>query len=245
MKLLKLQNEKLAVVEFSYSESCHNVYKKFSVEINGKKSNIVGLRKFLSFENEMPSIITANTYFWHPSANSGGRRYNEAKREQEALAYFLKEGFVEDAIYPVSIPGLIPLQKEAMGIDEVGYYLKVKAEKYHFGFVKVANKDLAFAREEILKRRRLTVQSYFDKRASAAKAAAKKEAFMIACKTTFVSVNDSIQAGNCEAGTMRFYNNLPLVKKGFHVRSVRADALLSYCTNSFTLRAVNQAIANN
>jgi hypothetical protein len=34
-------------VEFSYSESCHNVYKRCEVYRNGKKSNITALKKAL------------------------------------------------------------------------------------------------------------------------------------------------------------------------------------------------------
>ena len=39
-----------AVAEFSYSESCKNVYKHFSVAIKGKRSNIRGLAKYFDQE---------------------------------------------------------------------------------------------------------------------------------------------------------------------------------------------------
>jgi hypothetical protein len=35
------------VIEFSYSESCHNVYKTCSITRNGKRSNITAVRKAL------------------------------------------------------------------------------------------------------------------------------------------------------------------------------------------------------
>ena len=37
-------------VEFSYSESCNNVYKKLGVYRNGKKSNITALKKALGIK---------------------------------------------------------------------------------------------------------------------------------------------------------------------------------------------------
>lgn len=39
-------------VEFSYSESCNNVYKSFSVYRHGKKSNIKGLRGWIAAQNK-------------------------------------------------------------------------------------------------------------------------------------------------------------------------------------------------
>ncbi len=35
------------VIDFSYSESCHNVYKTCSITRNGKRSNITAVRKAL------------------------------------------------------------------------------------------------------------------------------------------------------------------------------------------------------
>ena len=36
------------VIDFSYSESCHNVYKRCHITRNGKRSNITAVRKALS-----------------------------------------------------------------------------------------------------------------------------------------------------------------------------------------------------
>jgi len=35
-------------VDFYYAESCNHVYKRFSVSVNGKKSNVTGLKKYLA-----------------------------------------------------------------------------------------------------------------------------------------------------------------------------------------------------
>lgn len=40
------------VVEFSYYESCKNVYKSFTVYRGGKKSNIKGLRSWIAAQNQ-------------------------------------------------------------------------------------------------------------------------------------------------------------------------------------------------
>jgi|ERR1044072_8806329 hypothetical protein len=42
----------------------------------------------------MPDILTANTYFWHPSGSASGRRYNENKRVSEVREFFASLGFV-------------------------------------------------------------------------------------------------------------------------------------------------------
>lgn len=36
------------VIDFSYSESCHNVYKSCAITRNGKRSNITAVRKALA-----------------------------------------------------------------------------------------------------------------------------------------------------------------------------------------------------
>ena len=88
-----LSNGDLAVINFDYSESCHNVYKHFSVERNDKKSTLTWLKKYL--KDTIPSIISANTYFWHSSSTARSRRYNEEKRENEVKDFFLENGFTE------------------------------------------------------------------------------------------------------------------------------------------------------
>lgn len=79
MEFIKLiENEKgytYLSYSFNYRESCNNVYKSSKTVINGKNSNITGLRKYLS--KPEPQIITANTYFWTPKRNSQGRRNAE------------------------------------------------------------------------------------------------------------------------------------------------------------------------
>ena len=86
-----MPNGDLAVISFEYRETCHNVYKHFGVERNDKVSNMVWLKKCLN--GDIPSIISANTYFWHSNTSASSRRYTEKKRESEVQFYFEKNGF--------------------------------------------------------------------------------------------------------------------------------------------------------
>lgn len=76
----------LIEVDFNYDESCHNVYKHFSVSINHKGTNIKGLIKFIP-ESEIPKICTQNTYFWTPGRNAASRRRNEERHINEFEAF--------------------------------------------------------------------------------------------------------------------------------------------------------------
>lgn len=80
-------------VKFSYEESCNNVYKHFQVEVNGKKSNVKGLKKYLSNPDSIPGIISANTYFWNSGNCASWRRSNEVKRMNEVETWLISEGF--------------------------------------------------------------------------------------------------------------------------------------------------------
>lgn len=135
MKAFKyLESEKIFIeVVFDYSESCRNVYKTFTVHKNGKKSNIRGLEKFLATTH--PSILTQNTYFWNPSTSAGGRRHNESRRNSEVEDYFFKsEDFSDTSTFYLESRNLN--KGEKFGIDERGYFLEIRKERYHFGFVK-------------------------------------------------------------------------------------------------------------
>ena len=80
-------------VQFDYKETCNHVYKTFAVYINGKKSNIVGLKKYLHRYGFAPSILGANTYFWNPALSASNRRRNEERHNAAVSDYFLSEGF--------------------------------------------------------------------------------------------------------------------------------------------------------
>lgn len=41
----------------------------------------------------LPSILTANTYFWSPSGSADGRRRSEEKRQSEVASFFQSAGF--------------------------------------------------------------------------------------------------------------------------------------------------------
>ena len=92
MKAIKEVNSVVVEVEFDYSESCRNVYKTFKVYINNKKSNVKGLLKYVS--NEVPNILTANTYFWNSCSNAASRRSNEQRKMNEVEQFFLSENFI-------------------------------------------------------------------------------------------------------------------------------------------------------
>lgn len=232
MKFFKyFETEKTIIeVSFSYKESCRNIYKHFSVTRNGKSSNITGLKKFL--KSDYPSILTANTYFWTPNCNASGRRRAEERRESEVFDYFTAEGFSldENTFYLESEK---TAKGETFGIDsENGYFIEYRGHKYHFGYVKKITAEMYDqARQAIAKRR---IQDI-------AKARQQKQYDEMKSKV-FVTFDDSIEAGNCRVGTENFYNTIPLVKKGFHIRAIKATALLSLRNDTYTQRAVSKAI---
>jgi len=82
------------IVIFDYSESCKNVYKTFKVYINDKKSNVVGLRKYLTNKERLPDICTKNTYFFHSLSSANQRRNREKNIKSEVCRYFESENFV-------------------------------------------------------------------------------------------------------------------------------------------------------
>jgi hypothetical protein len=228
MKLYKyIESQKTFIeVKFTYEESCANVYKHFTVTINGKKSNIKGLEKYLN-DKDYPSILTANTYFWHSGNTASWRRSNEEKRNGEVYDYFTKENFVAEDTFYLENQNL--LKGEKFGIDsENGYFLEYRGEKYHFGFVK--KYDFEEARNAIKIRRITKIENV-----------RKEKVFHENLKKVFVTKQDSIKSGNCPAGTENFYKNLDLVKKGFRIRAIRADVLLNIRNDAYTQRAVNEA----
>lgn len=91
MTATKMINNELVTIFFDYTESCHNVYKHFNVMRGEKCTTSAWLKKFLSAE--LPYIIGANTYFWHPSSSASERRYNERKRLDEVSEFFKDQGF--------------------------------------------------------------------------------------------------------------------------------------------------------
>lgn len=93
MKATKKDEEsgKTIQVGFSYSESCKNCYKSQYVIIDGKRSNIRGLKKYV--KGELPFIMTASTFFWKSGSAASQRRHNEYKRESEVEAFLMENGF--------------------------------------------------------------------------------------------------------------------------------------------------------
>lgn len=241
MEFIKLiENEKgytYLSYSFNYRESCNNVYKSSKTAINGKNSNITGLKKYLS--KPVPGIITANTYFWKPKGDRQGRRNAENYRNGEVQLFFLSEGFTEVNLRTVlrfkNQPAGLQKGEELFIESQGGVFLRYRGHDYHFGFVKkVSDRAIEEAREAIRIRRLKDLEE-----------TRLKDQLEELKSKVFVTFNDSVKAGNCKVGTELFYNTIPLVRKGFHVRAMRADALLSLRDDSYTRRAVHQAISRH
>jgi hypothetical protein len=92
MYFLKVINNQKIEVSFIYEESCKHIYKHFTVNINEKNSNIIGLKKYLS--TPYPEILTKNFYFCKPSLASTCRRKNEIVVTKIVKDYFISEKFI-------------------------------------------------------------------------------------------------------------------------------------------------------
>lgn len=217
--------------EFLYDESCSHVYLTKKIYKNGEKSTVPAFAKATG--QEVPEILRVNTYFWHPGANAAWRRSNEEKRNGE-LAEFMRENkreaekMLNEKFAEFLKPG------EKIRVDYLGAYLSYRGHDYHFDGI-VNKNSIEKVRESIKQRRLSDIVSY-------RKQKFEKEQFNRLVPKTFVTIEDSIKAGNCRTGTLNFYNNLSLVQKGFKLRALRADALLKIKDDKFTRRAVNAAI---
>lgn len=89
--LLKWHEGVKLEVWFSYTES-YRVFKTFSVEINGKKSNWIGLKKYLECK-ERPRMIAVSTHFWEPEVFERDRCRSERHKVHEIEEFFIYEGF--------------------------------------------------------------------------------------------------------------------------------------------------------
>lgn len=222
--------------DFSYSESCRNVYVKKSVHKNGLKSTLQAFAKASGRTVEdIPYVLTANTYFWRPAGNAAGRRYNEEKREREIESFMIdNEHEAEQQLNRMFAHDLNLKRGEIIKVNNLGAFLQYRGHDYHFPGT-ITKKSIAEMREAIRDRRLKDIRSYRLQKL-------QKEEWLSLAKKTYVTIDDSIAAGNCEVGTMHFYNNLSIVKKGFHLRALRADALLQIRNDDYTNRAVNVAI---
>ena len=217
--------------DFLYQESCHHVYLTKQVYRNGNKSTVPAFAR--ATEQEVPEILKANTYFWRPGSNASWRRRNEERRNAE-LEDFMYDNVAEATKKLNEMFSDCLLRGEKIGVDRLGAYLFYRGHDYHFDGV-INKRSIEMVREAIKQRRLSDVRSYREQKL-------KKDQFNNLLPKTFVTIEDSISAGNCRMGTMNFYNSLPLVKKGFHLRALRADALLQIRDDNYTKRAVNVAI---
>jgi arsenate reductase-like glutaredoxin family protein len=234
---VQLENKKSGIKvtaweqNFAYSESCRHVYLTKKIYRNGNKSTVAAFAR--ATEQEVPEILTANTYFWQPGANASWRRSNEERRNSE-LVDFMKdnreeaEKLLNERFTEYLIPG------EKIKVDSLGAYLSYRGHNYHFDGI-INNRSIEKVREAIKERRLSDIKLYWKQKM-------EKEQFKALLPKTFVTVEDSLNARNCKPATMNFYNNLDLVKKGFHLRALRADALLKIRDDEYTRRAVRTAM---
>ncbi len=233
---VQLENKKSGIKvtaweqNFLYQESCKHVYLTKKVYRNGNKSTVAAFAR--ATEQEVPEILTANTYFWQPGANASWRRSNEERRNSE-LVDFMKDNREEaekllNKIFAEYLTG------EKICVDHLGAYLSYRGHSYHFDGI-INKRSIEKVREAIKQRRLSDIKLYREQKTA-------KEQFKKLLPKTFVTVHDSIAAGNCKIGTMNFYNSLPIVQKGFHLRALRADALLQLRDDKYTRRAVSKAI---
>jgi hypothetical protein len=217
---------------FLYEESCHHVYLTKYITRNGKKSTVPAFAKVTG--QEVPEILTANVYFWSPGGSASWRRANELKRNTE-LSHFKKENRKEASEFLTTKFSESLLPGEKIGVDSLGAFLLYRGHDYHFFNSFISRKTIEQARQAIKDRRLFDIKNYREQKN-------KKEQFNALLPKVFVTVKDSTQAGNCLAGTLNFYNNLDIVKKGLHIRALRADALLKIRDDQYTRRAINAAI---
>jgi len=216
---------------FAYCESCRHVYLIKKVYRNGNKSTVAAYAR--ASEQEVPEILTKNTYFWRPGSNASWRRRNEEKRNAE-LEDFMFDNVAEatDKLNRIFSDSL--LKGEKIGVDTLGAFLSYRGHDYHFDGI-INKKSIEKVREAIRERRLSDIRLYRQEKLT-------KEQFNALLPKTFVTIEDSLEAGNCKIGTMNFYNSLPIVQKGFHLRALRADALLKIRDDEYTRRAVRTAM---
>jgi hypothetical protein len=217
--------------EFLYDESCSHVYLTKKIYKNGEKSTVPAFAKATG--QDVPDILRVNTYFWRPGANAAWRRSNEEKRNGE-LAEFMRDNKREAEKMLNEKFAEFLKHGEKMMVDNLGAYLSYRGHDYHFDGI-INKNAIEKVREAIKERRLQDIKSYSEQKL-------QKEKFDSLISKTFVTIEDSIKAGNCRTGTLNFYNNLSFVQKGFKLRALRADALLKIRDDKFTRRAVNAAI---
>ena len=230
MELVKFdeKTKKYCVVVWDWSESCRNVYKTFNVFINGKKSNIIGLKKWVD-PDTIPDIITANTYFWTPGGSASSRRSNERRRTAEGIEWLESNGFAQYTNLNHMISGR--RRGEKIGLDTNGFVFEKSGEKYHFGSFK--NIDLQVARDAIAKRiseqkAKKTNDLRIKRRNKRIDEYIKKHPGLL------VSVHDSVSAGNCRYGTDQFRHRLISI----------ASKTNPYITDSISVFPADFIIAN-
>lgn len=243
MELVKFNPEtkKYCVVVWDWSESCRNVYKTFNVFINGKKSNITGLKNWVDPES-IPDIISANTYFWTPGGSASGRRSNERRRTNEGIEWLESQGFAQY----VNLNNMISGRRrgENFGLDTDGFVFTKSGENYHFGNLKSV--DLQAARDAISKR----IAERRAKKSNDLRIKRRNKKIDQYIKNhpgMLITVSDSVAAGNCPQGTDQFRRDLISVaaKTNPYMSSAvsvfQADFILKNRDDQYTRRAVRAA----
>ena len=215
---------------FSYSESCSNVYVTKSIRKNGNKSTLPAFAKASGVPLRIYPISSGNTYGVHHSPSV---KIQQAKREGEMKEFMIDNA--DKATKKLNEMFAQYLEKgESIQVDNLGAFLRYKGHDYHFSGM-ITKKNIQEVRDAIRDRRVKDIKAYRLQKL-------QKEERLSLLGKTFVTVQDSINSGNCKAGTINFYQNIPLVKKGFRIRALRADALLKLRNDVYTNRAVNAAM---
>ena len=115
--------------DFSYEESAHHVYLYKDVYKNGSRSTVPAFAR--ATIQEIPYILSVNTYFWHPSSSASGRRSNEEKRNAE-IADFMKENQKEAEDYLNNLFADVLVEGEKIKVDERGAFLAYGNKTCHF-----------------------------------------------------------------------------------------------------------------
>lgn len=236
-----LTNSGLLELGFYYSESCNNVYKKFSVYLNNEKKDIRLARQLLKgFEENEPKILTAKCYFWSSGRNSKERRRNELIRYEEwnnfveilkkenkyiTLPYKLHENERYSVILRENDDIIekyeIVVINKRMGKEIYHYYLKsIYFDNYDY------EKLIEDAKKQRIKQ---VANARINHRL--------KINLLEIAKKVYVNEEDSVKSGNCATQTNLYAKK---IRSMFSVpiKAVRGDFLLKLRDDEFTRRAI-------
>jgi arsenate reductase-like glutaredoxin family protein len=135
--------------DFDYSESCHHVYVTKRVFRNGSKSTLPAFAKASGKTVEdIPTILTANTYFWSPAGDSRSRRGNENRRMDEIWEFMINNKDQVTNELNTRFSEFLS-EDEVIMIDEQGAYLISNRGRYYFYEMPINKEAIEYARVRI------------------------------------------------------------------------------------------------